>query len=241
MPTAQGCLSREAAARVYFSTSSGDQLRNHFSEDPQNARLARSTSMKGVLVPPASWTPSQAESKRSMVTSYSSEYVRMPMDALPVTRELSQLYAVQGKEGQGRQKGLPVPLSSETTSKSTYVMPELTAGSGPGASCKPIQECHVDPSSHLLEVTSVSSRDFKAYDPKMIQLGRAVPAKPSKPAVQVECCFEGRSSYDREFNYHGKLKQSQSVGSNVAKAARVAALDAALEMLKAGHQDRSKG
>lgn len=167
--------------------------------------------MKDVLQPRSSWQPSQAPGVGRSMCTYNSEFIQRPLDALPATRELGQLFAVQSTQGQGHSHGShSLPLSSDTTTRASYPAP--AAAHGAGQSFKPAQEVHIDPTARFMESRSVFQKDFKAYNAQLRSMGRAELAKPpAGSALPLGGCgtggtFEGRTSYARDYaSAHSEL------------------------------------
>ncbi|CAL1152574.1 unnamed protein product [Cladocopium goreaui] len=98
LPSVHGVLSPEVCAKAFFSTTSGDTMRNHFAENPINAQMARSSSFQSIREPPRRFQPSGVDSgmRRSMCT-YHSTFTPCSLDAFGPTNELRELYKQQSR------------------------------------------------------------------------------------------------------------------------------------------------
>lgn len=150
--------------------------------------------------------------------TYASEFIQQPLDGVTVNRELGELFHANAVRGsRGGTDGPKLPLSSDTTTRSSYIAPKPKKGKE--ENFKPDHVVHVDPSSHFLETRSVFQRDFGAFNPEQRRMGRAESVKPnsgrtSLPAIGggALSSFEGVSSYHRDFASGNAVEQSRANG-----------------------------
>ncbi|CAL1164994.1 unnamed protein product [Cladocopium goreaui] len=211
LPSVHGVLSPEVCAKAFFSTTSGDTMRNHFAENPINAQMARSSSFQSIREPPRRFQPSGVDSgmRRSMCT-YHSTFTPCSLDAFGPTNELRELYKQQSR-GAGANTPKP-PLSSVTTTKSSYPAYDpasaASASSVLGQNQRPYEAVHVDPSAKFLETSSVLHRDFRKFDQKQMRRAHMKPAAPPREAkLAPPLCpdkdsrFQGTTQYQRDYSY----------------------------------------
>mmetsp|Transcript_117883 Transcript_117883/g.263507 ORF Transcript_117883/g.263507 Transcript_117883/m.263507 type:complete len:250 (+) Transcript_117883:92-841(+) len=199
VPRGLGSLSPELCARMYFSTSSKDSLRDHFSADPVRAAGARATSMKDLLSPPTRWEPSSVPGMQRSMCTYGTEYVEKPLGAVAVNREMGQMFAANSNQGSQKKTGMP--LSSVTQVRSTY----LPTAAARDPLFRPEVHLSVDQNARLLESKTVFQRDFQGYDSGMQKMGRGVIVKPGGGASHMPkaSVFNGESCYQQEFGGPG--------------------------------------
>eukprot|EP00930_Biecheleria_cincta_P088585 TRINITY_DN77840_c0_g1_i1.p1 TRINITY_DN77840_c0_g1~~TRINITY_DN77840_c0_g1_i1.p1 ORF type:complete len:246 (+),score=26.61 TRINITY_DN77840_c0_g1_i1:41-739(+) len=197
-----GALSPEVIARAFFSTTSGDSMRNHFSDSKME--MARTSSYHSVLQP-RQYTVSQVPSgmTRSMCT-YHSDFVRQPLDACGPTNGLREVFKSQASQGSSAGPNAPKPpLSSVTTARSSYAAPRRSA-SGPVQSFKPPHDIHVNPEAKFMVSRSCFHREFKNFGSR--RNASVKPPSDSKMAPPLcpdrEVAFSGSTQYSRDYVKH---------------------------------------
>ncbi|CAJ1363727.1 unnamed protein product [Effrenium voratum] len=204
LPSVSKALSPEVCARAFFTTTSGDTMRNHFAD--ASAQMARSSSFSSILQPPSRYHPSVGGMQRSMCT-YNSTFQQKSLDAYGPTNELRELYKQQSR-GSGSNAPKP-PLSSVTTTKSSYPAYVEEAAAGAVAEIqRPAQAVHVDPSAKFLERSSVLHRDFRRFDARQMQRCHPEPAAPPHDAKMApplcpdrDSRFQGITQYRRDYGH----------------------------------------
>lgn len=180
--------------------------------------------MKNVFNPSTEWRPPEAPSIQRASCSYNSSYIQLPLDAAPVNADLQRLFAKNARQGAGNKGNMP--LSSDTTARSSYTVPVCGPSAGRGISCKPHQEVHVDPSARFTETRSVSQTAFSSFDQKQrvrVELLRPAASCAMGPGM---ASFEGRTSYDRDYNSstatRPETSQKMSPKASILQAALLA-------------------
>ncbi|CAK9104476.1 unnamed protein product [Durusdinium trenchii] len=207
LPSVHGVLSPEVCAKAFFSTTSGDSLRNHFADGPVNAQMARSSSFQSILQPPTRYQPGVDSGMRRSMCTYHSTFTPCSLDAWGPTNELRELYKQQSR-GAGANAPKP-PLSAVTTTKSSYPAYDAQASNAVlSKTQRPHEVVHVDPSAKFLESSSVLHRDFRRFDQKQMRRCHMKPAAPPREAKLApplcpdkESRFQGVTQYQRDYAY----------------------------------------
>merc|ERR550534_3631788 len=180
LPSAQKGLTPEVAARLYFSTSSSASFKDptqqvcQYVDGAALAREARAASLKSVHGGFQPYQTRRAPGPSRTMCTYTSDYIQQPLDALPMTKEMGDLFAKKSTHG-NTVTSTPLSLSSVTTTRAVYVKHKK---GGQGEICRPEQTRHTDPEAKLLETKTNMNRDFVPYDTFMRNIGRAAIARP---------------------------------------------------------------
>jgi len=200
-----GALSPDVIARAFFSTTSADNMRNHFSD--ARMEMTRASSFQSVLQPPQKYEVSRVPGgmNRSLCT-YNSEFIRQPLDACGPTNGLREVFKNQASQGSTAGPATPKPpLSSVTTTRTAYSAPKRSA-SGPVQIFKPKQDVHVNPEAKFMESRSVFHREFRNYNGSLSRSNRVKPPSEAKMAPPLcpdkHVAFSGSTQYTRDYVKH---------------------------------------
>eukprot|EP00929_Paragymnodinium_shiwhaense_P041976 TRINITY_DN21802_c0_g1_i2.p1 TRINITY_DN21802_c0_g1~~TRINITY_DN21802_c0_g1_i2.p1 ORF type:complete len:239 (-),score=36.41 TRINITY_DN21802_c0_g1_i2:249-965(-) len=186
--------------KMFYSTTAKRASVNHFQAHPEAARNARPESFKGVSISTPKWEPSTAPTATRADCSYHSQFVRLPLDAAPVTRELGQLLGKDAFRGQGGgSSGAGLPLSTVTTSKSAYV--SYNRGYKQLESYKPAVGTHVNPNNKFMESKTAFQRQFPEYKEADVRRSRAEMVNPRQGVLRGAVApLDSMTAYRRDFN-----------------------------------------
>lgn len=223
MPRGRGGLSADIYAKMFFSTSSQDALKNHFVVDPEEARYARSRSMKELSMG-AGYHRSAVPGPQRDECTYFNDYVKRPLDDKPVSTEMRHMFAENSRRSNQGEAAKGISLSDTTTNKAFYsenatLQPQRVPAS------KPMQHIRIKADAKFMESKTIMQRDFEKPDEVQARKGRGHLLKPSDARYIMRAKFEGASAYKREFSEDKYKKQRGNLHASL-RSRSMAALEA---------------
>lgn len=210
LPKGHESLAAEVRQRMFFTTSTGDAIRQF---NPREVTHSRGPSFS-FLTAHQGWQRSQVPMIDRTSCSYTSEFVQKPMDMLEVTNQMKDLFAKKAVAGETTTVPPGTKLATETSFK--HFFGNAAKPGGPEQSFKPSVQVHVDPKAKFMVSCSTFNRDFKPIDGA---LARNAIREPSVPPGDSVCrsiaALEYETSYRRDYG-KGKSRrhrQSRSVPS----------------------------